>query len=175
MFVKWSFDWALSAKPGDLFSRWFPSNHRRSPAKHKAPECEDLWKLLLWFTELSSFGQGDEDRIVDVLVVSFLPLFQHLKHTRATRMSDAPEHPTTRKSTVKLPPDLHLLDVTMGASTELVSIWKSTLWDWTIQESHSELFQSVCRSKVQPLLVLSIFHCEGFLIFISYGLFLHCF
>lgn len=51
--------------------------------------------------------------------------------------------------------DLHLLDVTMGQYIELVLSWKNTLSDQTIQESHSELFQSVYRSKVQLLLFLS--------------------
>lgn len=97
----------------------------------KARWREDLWTLLLWFTgrwaELSSFGQGDEERIVDVLVVGFLSSLQHLKHTPQETETSTGNRINASEMAVLQTPDApmirftlhhgHLLDATMGASS----------------------------------------------------------
>lgn len=55
----------------------------------------------------------------------------------------------------KLQSNLHFAAWPHTGTLSSVLIWKNTLSDWTIQESHLELLQSVYRSKVHLLLFLS--------------------
>lgn len=105
--------------------------------------------LLSLAEELRSFGQGDEERIVDVLVVSFLSLFQHLKHTWATRVRATPQKSSqtgnpfkcihwrllSRKASVKF-------TLCSMASTCWTSQWDSTSsWYWS-EKTHYRIKQS---------------------------------
>lgn len=57
------------------------------------PTCFGLRSMA---DRLRSFGQGDEERIVNVLIICFFSLSQHLKHTQhdkhlATQMKNSTE------------------------------------------------------------------------------------
>lgn len=125
--LRLNFEWDLLSRC--LAAGTLASNHRQSPRRTRhggLKSCEHSYFGLL-AAELSSFGQGDEERIVDVLVVGFLSSLQHLKRTPQETETSTGNRINASEMAVLQTPDApmirftlhhgHLLDATMGASS----------------------------------------------------------